>query len=134
MYWNPVILFKNIQSMKNSPKSQWAKTRKKVYFDRIMHCLPQRLKSTFFEKNLSGGFPKEIWSGEKISKNVDFILWGNHATITSMFFGKIFFTPVPPFGNPPLEKISKNVEFSLWGKQCICPARMRPKLWKSHIV
>ena len=25
-------------------------------------------------------------------------------------------------------------DFSLWGKQCVCPAKMRPKLWKSHIV
>ena len=39
-----------------------------------------------------------------------------------------------PFGHPPFEKISNNVDFSLWGKQCICPAKMRPKLWKSHIV
>ena len=37
-------------------------------------------------------------------------------------------------GCPPFEKISNNVDFSLWGKQCICPASMRPKLWKSHIL
>ena len=39
-----------------------------------------------------------------------------------------------PLGHPPFEKISNNVDFSLWGKQCICPTKMRPKLWKSHIV
>ena len=39
-----------------------------------------------------------------------------------------------PFGHPPFEKISNNVDFSLWGKQCICPTKMRPKLWKSDIV
>ena len=46
-----------------------------------MHCLPQRLKSTFFEKNSSRGSPKEKkWSEEKISKNGDFSRRGNHAT------------------------------------------------------
>ena len=30
--------------------AQWAKTRKKLHFGRTIHCLPQRLKSTFFEK------------------------------------------------------------------------------------
>ena len=39
-----------------------------------------------------------------------------------------------PFGHLSYEKISNNVDFSLWGKQCICPAKMRPKKWKSHIV
>ena len=34
--------------------TQRAKTRKKVHFGRTMHCLPQSLKSTLFEKNLSG--------------------------------------------------------------------------------
>ena len=47
---------------------------------------------------------------------------------------EIFSTLRVPFGHPPFEKISNNVDFSLWGKQCICPAKMRPKLWKSHIV
>ena len=32
------------------------KTRKKVHFCKTMHCLPQRLKSTFFEKKSSQAF------------------------------------------------------------------------------
>ena len=32
-----------------STLSQWAKSWKKVHLGRTMHCLPQRLKSTFFE-------------------------------------------------------------------------------------
>ena len=47
---------------------------------------------------------------------------------------EMFSTLWIPFGHPPFEKISNNDDFSLWGKQCICPAKMRPKLWKSHIV
>ena len=35
------------------------KKRKKVHFGRTMHCLPQRLKSTFFEKISSGWSPSE---------------------------------------------------------------------------
>ena len=66
-----------------------------LIFAGIMHCLPQRLKSTLFE---------------------------------------IFSTLQVPFGHPPFEKISNNIDFSLWGKQCIIPAKMRPKLWKSDIV
>jgi hypothetical protein len=32
--------------------TRWAKIRKKVQFTEAkMHCLPKRLKSTFFEKN-----------------------------------------------------------------------------------
>ena len=31
---------------------------KKVYFGRTIHCLPQRLKSTFFEIFPSGGYPR----------------------------------------------------------------------------
>ena len=39
--------------------TQWANTRKKIHSGRtIMHCLSQRIKSTFFEKFLSGGFSK----------------------------------------------------------------------------
>ena len=48
--------------------TQWAKTRKKVQFGRTMHCLSQRLWSTFFEIFSSGWSPKETWSEEKISK------------------------------------------------------------------
>ena len=53
--------------------------------------------------------------------------------LKSMLF-EIFSTLRVTFGHPPFEKISNNVDFRLWGKQCICPAKMRPKLWKSHIV
>ena len=35
---------------------------------------------------------------------------------------------------PSFQKMSNNIDFSLLGKQCICPAKMRAKLWKSHIV
>ena len=34
------------------------KREKKVHLGRTMHCLPRRLKSTFFEKFLSGAAPK----------------------------------------------------------------------------
>ena len=40
----------------------------------------------FSKKILSGGFPKGTRSEEKISKNVDFSLWGNRATTESTFF------------------------------------------------
>ena len=40
----------------------------KVHFARTMHSLPQRLKSTFFELCLSGGYQKGTWSEEWISK------------------------------------------------------------------
>ena len=40
----------------------------------------------------------------------------------------------PSSGTCHLKKIQKTVDFSLWGKQCIYPTKMRPKLWKSHIV
>ena len=33
-----------------------------------------------------------------------------------------------------VKKYSHVVARGLWGKQCICPAKRRPKLWKSHIV
>ena len=48
----------------------------RMQFDETMHCLSQRLKSTFFEKFWRGGFPKlrGLWSEEKMSKNVDFNL------------------------------------------------------------
>ena len=36
-------------------RSQWAKTLKKVHFGRTMHCLPQRIKSMFFEIFSRGG-------------------------------------------------------------------------------
>ena len=32
--------------------AQRAKTRKQIHFGQTMHCLPQRLKSTFFEKKI----------------------------------------------------------------------------------
>ena len=47
---------------------------------------------------------------------------------------EIFSNGGSPKGTRSVEKISNNVDFSLWGQQCICPANMRPKLWKSHIV
>ena len=65
--------------------SQWAKMKKKVHFVRTMHCLHQRPKSMFFEKFSSGGSQKRIWSEEKISKNIDFCLWGNRATTESVY-------------------------------------------------
>ena len=52
------------------------KTRgKKVHFGRTMQCLPQRLKSSFFEIFSSGEFPKS-GAGVKIFflKTVDFSL------------------------------------------------------------
>ena len=56
-----------------------------------MHCLPQRLKSTLFEIFSNGGCPKGTRSVEKISKNVDFSLWGNRATTWEYFltFSKV---------------------------------------------
>ena len=45
-----------------------------------MHCLPQRLKSTFLEKISNGGAPKGPAEWVKISINVDFSLWGIRAT------------------------------------------------------
>ena len=69
-------------------KTQWAKTRKK---GRANYCFPQKLKSTFFEIFSSGGSPKEIWSEEIFSKNVDFSLCGNHATIQTHIWNWIFF-------------------------------------------
>ena len=42
---------------KNLIEAQWAETPKKVNFDGIIHCWPQRLKSTFFEIFSSGRTP-----------------------------------------------------------------------------
>ena len=39
-----------------------------------------------------------------------------------------------PYGCTITSKTKINVDFSLWGKQCICPVKMRPNSWKSHIV
>ena len=50
-----------------------------------MYCLPQRLKSTFFERFSNGGCPKHTRSVEKISNNIDFSLWGNRATTWEYF-------------------------------------------------
>ena len=50
-------------------------------------------------------------SEEKISKNVDFSLWGNRATTQNTFFD-----------------IFKSTKNALWGK------KVRPKSWKSRIV
>ena len=49
------------------------------------------------------GSPKETWSEENISKNIDFSLWGNRAANQSVFggytkmnvFWKDFFTAGP---------------------------------------
>ena len=66
-----VLFFKLFSSW-----APWAKTRKKVRFGRTMHCLPQRLKSMFFEKHSSrGSFRIRDPPLENISKNVDFSLW-----------------------------------------------------------
>ena len=53
--------------------------------------------------------------------------------LKSMLF-ELFSTFWVPFGHHLFKIFSNNIDFSLWGKQCICPAKMRPKLWKSHIV
>ena len=79
-----ILLYKKQEAEAACPlDTQWAKTRKKVHFDKTMHCLPQSLKSTFFEIFSSGAAPKESAEWEVIPKNVDFSLWGNRAT--SMF-------------------------------------------------
>ena len=75
-------------------KYDWAKTWKKVHFGRTMHCLPQRLKSTFLEIFSSRGSPKRMRSEEKISKNVDFSLWGSNPGTTQTHIwnmNRIFF-------------------------------------------
>jgi len=50
---------------------QIAKTWKKVHFGWTMHCLPQRLKSTFFKKKNSEGSSKGrgTWSEEFFLKH-----------------------------------------------------------------
>ena len=61
-----------LMEMKNSSLlyiSQWAKKRKKVHFGwTIIHCLPQRLKSIFFEKILSRGSPEGDLEGRHFYK------------------------------------------------------------------
>ena len=70
---------------------QWAKTRKKVYFGRTMHCLPQRLKKM---NKCSLKFFWVEWCEEKISKNLDFSLWGNPATTQTHYkYLKLEFFP-----------------------------------------
>ena len=49
-----------------------------LIFAGIMHCLPQRLKSTLFEIFSNGGCMKG-------TNNVDFSLWGNRATTWEYF-------------------------------------------------
>ena len=56
------------------------------HFHRTMHCLPQRLNSTLFEKFSSRPARKGSAAWEKISNNVDFSLWGNRATAQNTFF------------------------------------------------
>ena len=47
----------------------------KIIFARqCTDCLPQKLKSIFFEKISSGGFLKETWSEEKLKKNTNFTM------------------------------------------------------------
>ena len=70
--------------------AQWAKTGKIVHFGRTMHCFPQGLKLMFFEKFSSGGSLKGTRSEDKLSKNVDYCLWGNH-TITQTYLKLDFF-------------------------------------------
>ena len=53
------------------------------HFCRTLHCLPQSLKSMFFEIFLNGAAPKGPVEWEKISNNVDFSLWSNLATRTT---------------------------------------------------
>ena len=54
--------------------------------DNAMHCLPQRLKSTLFEIFCNGAAPKGPAEWEKITNNIDFSFWGNHATTQNTFF------------------------------------------------
>ena len=60
-------------------------------YSHVVAWLPQRLKSTFIEIFSSGGPPKGTWSEEKISKNVDYSLWGNRATTQIHIWNWIFF-------------------------------------------
>ena len=48
-----------------------------------MYCLPQRLKSTFFEIFWNRAALKGPAEWEKISKTIDFSLWSNRATTHS---------------------------------------------------
>ena len=45
---------------KQTHSAQSAKKPKKFHFGRTMHCLPQRLKSTFFEIFSKGAFPEGL--------------------------------------------------------------------------
>ena len=68
-----------------------AKTWKKVHFGKTMQCLPQRLKSTFFEIILNGVVPKGPDEWRTNFKKVDFSLWGNRATTQTHIWNWIFF-------------------------------------------
>ena len=64
--------------------------------------------------------------------------WSHFRRTNALFASKAkinvvlnFFEWRGPEGYP---EISNNVDFSLWGKQCICPAKMRPKSWKTDTV
>ena len=61
------------------------KRGQKLSFGKTMHCLPQRLKSTFLGEILSEGCTKETRSEENFSKNIDVSLSGNRATAQSVF-------------------------------------------------
>ena len=56
------------------------------HFQGTMYCLPQRLKSILFEIFSNEAAPKGPLEWEKISNNVDFSLWGNHAATQNTFF------------------------------------------------
>ena len=78
-----------------------------------MHCLLHRLKSMFFFNFFRvERLRKTRWSEEKISKNVNFSLWGNR-TITQKVFGGCMIT-----SKTKIKNLKKNIDFSLWGKQC----------------
>ena len=53
---------------------QFSKIRKSSIWGPHCACLPQSLKSTFFEIFSSGGSPKATQSEENFSKNVEFSL------------------------------------------------------------
>ena len=89
----------------------------------------------YFEIFSSGGSPKETWSEENFSKNVDLSLNvqpPKHTFEIGLFFHVLAHyerhhgvkgqnpcflkknsSLQVPFGDPPLEKISKDVDFSL---------------------
>ena len=68
--------------LKTLPRPQWTK---KVQFRAFTMFASKTKINVFWKKILVEGLRKGTRSEEKISKNIDFWLWGNnHATITQM--------------------------------------------------